>query len=96
MIKAELMRNSHFLRERFADAERKQDLAETAIAELRGKLALAHAESALVRAWALPAGRTPAGIPAPAKTPARKKPDSEAAVGAHEGPAREPAGASRV
>ena len=85
MLVAELVRNNHFLRVRLAYAERKQDLAETAIVELRGKLALANAALALVRAQAPPAGRAPAGKPAPAKKSARKKPESGAAVGARGG-----------
>ena len=79
------MRSQHFFREFFADAEHKRHRAEKANAELRDELALARQELALVRAQALPARRAPAGKPAPAKTPARKKPDSGAAVGAHGG-----------
>ena len=58
VLVAELVQNDHFLRERRADAERKQDLAEATIAELRDKLA--HAELALCAARPLPpAGRQP-------------------------------------
>ena len=70
MLVAELLQNNHFLRERLVDSERKQYLAEAAIAELRGKLA--HAELALVRGQAPPAGRAPAGKPAPAKRQRRR------------------------
>ena len=83
-----------YLRERLANTERKQDFAEAAAAAAQDKPSFVHAELKLARAQAPPAGRMPAGKPAPAKTPARRKPDSGAAVGTHGGAAHEPAGVS--
>mmetsp|Transcript_70949 Transcript_70949/g.160558 ORF Transcript_70949/g.160558 Transcript_70949/m.160558 type:complete len:329 (+) Transcript_70949:287-1273(+) len=96
VLVAEFVQSQHLFREFLPDAERIQHSAEAANAELRGELALARQELALVRAQALPARRAPTGKPAPAKKPARKKPSSGAAVGAHGGAAREPSGASRA
>ena len=58
MLGAELVQNNHFLRERLVDAERRHDLAEATIAELRGKFSHAGLALELGRPPP-PAGRRP-------------------------------------